>query len=106
MNPYTIEEIEAAIKQMNPTKAPNLNGMPPMFYQTYWKMVGPSVIKAVLYALNTSMFPSELNLTFVALIPKNKSPKMVANFQPISICNMLYKILSKVLVNRLKGILP
>lgn len=92
---------------MNMTKAPDHpDGMPPMFNQTYWKTLGPGVTKVILLALNTSMFPSDLNHTFIALILKKKSPESVADFRPISLCNVIYKILSKVLTNRPKVILP
>jgi hypothetical protein len=48
-----------------------------------------------------------VNSTYIALVPKKKSYSMlVSDFRPISLCNMLYKILSKVLVNRLKIIIP
>lgn len=50
--------------------------------------------------------PSPINHTFIALIPKITSPKYVHEVRPVSLCNVLYKIFSKVLANRLKKILP
>ncbi|XP_042983363.1 uncharacterized protein LOC122312776 [Carya illinoinensis] len=82
LKPYVAEEVEVALKQMHPSKAP-----------------GPD-------ALNSGMFPSGLNHTFITLIPKKASPSKVADFRPISLCNVLYKILSKVIANRLKRVLP
>ena len=91
---------------MTPLKAPRLDGMPPIFYQHYWKKIGDEVTEAVLFCLNTSKIPSGLNHTYLTLIPKVKCPVKVSDFRPIDLCNVLYKIISKVLANRLKNILP
>ena len=61
---------------------------------------------AVLNCLNSGSFPQSLNNTFITLISKVKSPTLVSEFRPISLCNILYKIVSKVVANRLKRILP
>lgn len=56
--------------------------------------------------LNSGKMQENLNLTHIALIPKAKSPRCVTEFRPISLCNVLYKLISKVLANRLKKVLP
>ena len=61
---------------------------------------------SILSWLNTSTLPHPVNHTFITLIPKTKNPEYVTQFHPISLCNVLYKIFSKVLANRLKSILP
>ena len=50
--------------------------------------------------------PESINTIFIALIPKIKDHKNVSDFRPISLCNRVYKLIAKVLVNRLKLILP
>lgn len=60
----------------------------------------------VLYVLNLNMPIAELKKTNISLIPKTNSPTRMAEFWPISLCNVVYKLISKVLVNRLKVVLP
>ena len=91
---------------MAPLKAPGPDGMPPLFYQNYWELVGEDVTKTILSYLNSASLPHPLNHTFLTLIPKIKNPITVSDYRPISLCNVLYKSFSKVLANRLKKILP
>ena len=91
---------------MAPLQAPGPDGMPSLFYQNYWDLVGDEVTSLVLHFLNSAFLPANLNHTFVTLIPKVKNMEYVLEFRPISLCNVLYKIFSKVLANRLKRILP
>ena len=91
---------------MHPTKSPGPDGMSPIFFQKYWDVVGPQVIQSVMYILRTRMMPNGLNDTYICLIPKVKSPQKISEYRPISLCNVIYKIVSKVLANRLKRVLP
>ena len=103
---YTADEIKAALFQMGPTKVPGPEGMNALFYQKFWHIVGDNVVSAVLEFRNSSYMPPALNHTFIMLIPKIKNPVKVSDFRPISICNVIYKIIAKVMANRLKQILP
>ena len=103
---YILYEIEAAFFQMGPTKAPGPDGMNALFYQKFWHIVSDNVVSAILEFLNTGYMPPALNHTYIVLIPKIKNPIKVPDFRPISICNVIYKIITKVLANRLKQILP
>ena len=65
-----MEEVEFAIKEMAPLKAPRPNGMPPLFYQTYWSKVGMDNSQAVLSSLNSGSLLKSINHAFITLIPK------------------------------------
>ena len=99
---FTTEEVKVALFQMGPTKAPRLNGMNAIFYQNFWHVVGDNVVLVVWDFLNNGNMLSEINHTNIVLIPKVKNPEKMSNFRPISLCNVIYKIISKVLGNRLK----
>ena len=64
------------------------------------------MINAVLDCLNNGIMEPDVNYTHIVLIPKIKSLEKITNYRPISLCNVIYKIISKVLANRLKQILP
>ena len=80
--------------------------MSAIFYQKHWSIVGDNVTNLVLNVLNGSMPIAELNKTNIAIIPKISNHKMMVEFQPISLCNVIYKLISKTLANRLKTLLP
>ena len=98
-------EVVQALKQMASMKAPGQDGMPPLFFQHFWPMIEGDVTHSVLSWLNSGTLLHPVNHTFITLIPKKKNPSCVLDYCPISLCNVLYKIFSKVLANRLKKIL-
>jgi len=73
-------EIDNALKQMAPLKAPDPDGMPPLFYHNFWDLVRGDVSGSILNFLNSGSLPSPLNHTFVTLIPKIKNPERVTEF--------------------------
>ena len=99
---YTTEEVKVALFQMGPTKAPGPDGMNALFYKKFWHVVGDTVVLAVLDFLNNGNMLPEINHTNIVLIPKIRNRVKMSNFRLISLCNVIYKIISKVLANRLK----
>ena len=69
-------------------------------------MIGEDICSAVLDCLNNCKIPKKINCTNITLIPKVKSPELISNFRLTGLCNVVYKIVSKVLANKLKAILP
>ena len=77
-----------------------------IFYKKYWNIVGCSITNMILNVLNNNMSMAELNKTNIALIPKTNNPKRMFEFRPISLCNLVFKLISKTLASRLKTFLP
>ena len=78
--PYTSKEIDMALKQMYPHKAPGLDGMNPFFYQCYWGVISPDVSCTILSILKGHAILPTMNHTFVALIPKKRNRTLLLTF--------------------------
>ena len=103
--PFSKEEIKKACFSSNMLKSPGPDGTPPVFFQKNWLIVGEDVTRSVESFLSSGYLLREQNRTFITLIPKNDRPQETKDFRPISLCNSSYKIISKTLVNKLKGIM-
>lgn len=100
------DEVRVALFQMFRTKAPGPDGMPAHFFQRHWELCGDEVTTVVLRVLRGKDDPATINGTCIVLIPKVDNPEELGQFRPISLCNVIYKIASKVMANRLRIILP
>ena len=96
------EEIEMAVFQLGSQKSPGPDGIPAFFYQELWSIVRSNIFNYVHAFFHSATLLKSLSQTYIALIPKTKTLEEVAHFRPISLCNVTYKIISKILVSRLK----
>ncbi|XP_026396896.1 uncharacterized protein LOC113291593 [Papaver somniferum] len=101
----TDTEIENVVKSMASWSSPGPDGFQAGFYQTQWQIVGKDVIEVVKRFFQYGHMLRSLNKTYISLIPKCKSPKMPSEFRPIGLCNVSYKIISKILANIIKPFL-
>ncbi|KAL9665366.1 hypothetical protein QQ045_020785 [Rhodiola kirilowii] len=106
MAPFTEGEIKRAMFQMHPTKGPGLDGFSALFYQSNWDVVSSDIIREVMMCLNNEVISRKLNETLIVLVPKVQKVEKVEHLRAISLCNVVMKIVTKVLANRLKEILP
>mgnify|MGYP003702766345 CR=1 FL=1 len=106
LSDFSREEVKEALDAIGDLKAPGPDGMPAGFYKSCWDIVGEKVTDEVMMVLNGGPIPEGWNEITIVLIPKMKNPELIKDLRPISLCNVSYKIVSEVLANRLKKILP
>jgi len=102
---FMTEEILDALFQMGPFKAPGSDGFPTHFYQCHWDVLRDDVVAAVQQFFVDCCLPEGINDTAIVLIPKGANLEELKDFRPISLCNVIYKIISKCLVNHLRPFL-
>lgn len=101
IRPVTAMEIKDVIFGFNDNKAPGPDGYNSLFFKRAWNVIGEEVTKAVSQFFQTGKMVKELNSTIISLIPKLEVPRKPKDFRPISCCNVLYKVISKIMANRL-----
>lgn len=102
----TKEKVYHTILDLPTGKAPGPDGVTVEFYRKFWPLIGHHLYSAIRFFFDNSFIPSSWGKTFVTLIPKIEKPKLVSDFKPISLCNVNFKIISKILANRLRLVLP
>jgi len=101
----TDSEIYESLLSLGRKKVPGPDGFTALFYVKYWNHIKDTVLNAVGDFFMHNILFCEQNHTFIALIPKKFGATSVHQFRPISLCNIIYKIISKLFTNRLKPLL-
>lgn len=89
------------LNPFKPLKAPGTYGIHPFFFQIYWTDTNSAVIVTCVNAFNTLEILEDINKTFVTLIPKVKHPQNITQYRSSSLCNTIYKTITKIIVNRM-----
>ena len=95
-----------ALKNQKVTKALGLDVLHPSFFKEFWNFVKVSIYRCIQDIFVTSFVPPLLNRALIYLIPKGNIHETINAYRPISICNTILKIISKVAITRLKSFLP
>ncbi|GJX31621.1 RNA-directed DNA polymerase, eukaryota, partial [Tanacetum coccineum] len=99
------EEIKRAVWDCGIDKAPGPDGFTFGFYRRYWNLIECDVVNAVKWFFHHGRIPNGGNSSFITLIPKVSNANMVKEFRPISLIGSVYKIVAKILANRLVMVL-
>ncbi|PKI46656.1 hypothetical protein CRG98_032998 [Punica granatum] len=99
------KEILTALNSIPSLKAPGPDEIPSLFYKHYGETVKPLLFAATKSFFTSGFILKEWNNTFICLIPKRQGASNFKDFRPISLCNVCYKVISKIIANRLKPLL-
>ncbi|GMJ10394.1 hypothetical protein HRI_004708600 [Hibiscus trionum] len=105
MSPFDKKEVYTTLQAMGPLKAAGADGLGEVFYQRLWHILGDEVADFCIGLLNGVYDMQLINQTHTVLIPKVSSPSNMTHYRPISLCNVIFKIASKMLANRLQKFL-
>lgn len=100
-----VQEMKDGLWSLKPLKAPGPDGFHASFFQVFWNIVGDSIVEEVKNIFSSSTMPRHLNETLITLIPKCPKADCLAAFKPISLCNTVYKVVTKIIVKRLRPLL-
>lgn len=100
------DEVREATFGLSKESAPGPDGFTGLFFTTCWEMIKGDILAALTEFFNTPSLPRAYTSSFLVLIAKKDHAEMVTDFRPISLCNLIYQILARILNNRLSTILP
>ena len=98
-------EIKNATFAMGAFKVPGPDGLNAQFFQTQWDVVGDKICDFIEDCFDNPSSMATINRSKIVLIPKVDNPSSLREYRPISLCNVSFKIITKVLANRFRGIM-
>ncbi|GKV18315.1 hypothetical protein SLEP1_g28713 [Rubroshorea leprosula] len=104
-SPPSDSEIKKAIFSMKPFKAPGPDGLHATFFQKFWLLLKDKLCLEIRDIFSSGVMPDSWSASLIALIPKNSNPESISQFRPIGLCNVPYKIVTKIIVLRLKELM-
>lgn len=99
------KESTTTVRSIGAMKASGPDGITALFFHSFWNIVKQDVIGAIQNFFTSGFLLKALNHTNIVLIPKRDNPTLTSHFRPISLCNVIYKIISKILAACLKPLL-
>jgi hypothetical protein len=103
--PCSLSEILVALKSFSKDKSPGPDGWTVEFYLHFFDLVGLDLLELVEDTRLKGKVVGALNSTFLTLIPKAANPTTFDDYRPIALCNLCYKLISKIIASRLKPFL-
>ncbi|GAU33092.1 hypothetical protein TSUD_259430 [Trifolium subterraneum] len=105
ISPFSLEEIEEMVTSSDGNKCPGPDGFNFAFLKTFWELLKGDLRIMFDQFHDNSCFPKSFLSYFVTLVPKVSSPCSISDFRPISLLGCLYKLIAKVLANRLAKVI-
>ncbi|XP_024004020.1 uncharacterized protein LOC112081493 [Eutrema salsugineum] len=104
--PVSAEDVKREVFSLPRNKTPGPDGFTGEFYRCTWDIIGEDLTKAVREFFESGKLLKQWNCTAISLIPKRVGADKLVDFRPISLCNVVYKVISKILARRLQAITP
>ena len=103
--PISVDELDQAVKQLNRNKTPGLDGLTCEFYQCFWPLLKNDFYQVLQECIEQKCLPLSIRRAVISLLPKKGDLLEISNWRPVSLLNTDYKIIAKVLANRLKSVI-